>query len=229
MTYNCIIVDDEPIARQIVEGYIAKLPHLKLIKICQDAFEALTVIKTHSVDIIFLDINMPQLNGLGLISSLSVSSKIIITSAYQEHAIEGFELAVTDYLLKPFSIERFIKAVDKAISEIPITPEHPKQDSLFIKSEGKILRMNFSDIYYIEGYGNYIKIHCTDGMHLSAQTITGIEQQLSSSLFIRIHKSYIINLSHLKSIEGNRIWIKSFEVPIGETYKKKLMAVLKLD
>ena len=174
---RCIIADDEPIARQILENYIQEIPNLELIASCKDAFEVMEVLQEKTIDLLFLDINMPKLSGLSLLKTIRQKPAVIITTAYSEYAIEGFELSVTDYLLKPFSLERFLQAVLKvqqnhAPIESPIIIEKETiATSIFVKSDKKIIKLNFNEIDYIEAYGNYIKIY-TDKMILTPQTLS---------------------------------------------------------
>ncbi|QTD39083.1 response regulator transcription factor [Polaribacter batillariae] len=224
---NCIIADDEPIARQILENYIVSIPYLTLVAPCKNAFEVLEKLQEQEVDILFLDINMPKLSGLSLLKTLQKKPNVIITTAYPEYAIEGFELSVTDYLVKPFSLERFMQAVQKVsrnkVSEtIVINQQEQTAKSIFIKSDKKILKINFDEIYYAEAYGNYVKIF-TDKMILTPQTLSDFLQKLSSN-FIRIHKSYLINFNYLKMIDGNQIILQNeAKLPIGKSYKKELL------
>lgn len=225
---NCIIADDEPIARQILESYIDVIPNLEIVASCKNAFEVMDVLNKQSVDILFLDINMPKLSGLSLLKTMQQKPNVIITTAYPEHAIEGFELAVTDYLLKPFSLERFIQAVGKVVKKEPATIDKDpvlKEEtatSIFVKSDKKIIKLNFNAINYIEAYGNYIKIY-TDSMVLTPQTLSDFLDKTSKD-FIRIHKSFVINFTHLKLIEGNQIILQNnVKLPIGKSYKKELL------
>ncbi|MEP0213432.1 MAG: LytTR family DNA-binding domain-containing protein, partial [Cellulophaga sp.] len=190
---QCIVVDDEPIARQILENYIETIPNLVVIASCKNALEALEVLHEKQVDLLFLDINMPKFSGLSLLKTIQQKPSVIITTAYPEYAIEGFELAVTDYLLKPFSLERFLQAVLKVQNKQPKTETsnlavnlNKVQTSVFVKSDKKIIKVNFDDILYIEAYGNYIKIFA-DKMILTPQTLSSFLEKLPDS-FIRVHK-----------------------------------------
>ena len=225
---QCIIADDEPIARQILENYIQEIPYLELIASCKNAFEVMTVLEEKTIDILFLDINMPKLSGLSLLKTMRQKPKVIITTAYSEYAVEGFELAVTDYLLKPFSLERFLQAVlkcqqkEKIAQETDIIEKEEVQKSIFVKSDKKIIKLNFDEINHIEAYGNYIKIF-TDKMILTSQTMTDFLVKLPVN-FLRIHKSYIINFNQLKMIEGNQIILQNeIKLPIGKSYRKEIL------
>ncbi|OBX25844.1 LytTR family two component transcriptional regulator [Gelidibacter algens] len=227
-TLQCIIADDEPIARQILENYIQEVPNLELAASCKNAFEVMEVLQSTHVDILFLDINMPKLSGISLLKSLQQKPDVIITTAYPEYAVEGFELSVADYLLKPFSFERFLKAVLKVQkksptqnSTVPIVEEE-LTTSLFVKSDKKIIKINFNDIQYIEAFGNYIKIF-TNEMILTPQTLSDVLTKLPKE-FLKIHKSYIINFNHLKLIDGNQIVLSnSVKLPIGKSYRKDVL------
>lgn len=225
---QCIIADDEPIARQILESYIESVPNLELVSSCKNAFEVMQILQNQHVDILFLDINMPKLTGISLLKTLQQKPNVIITTAYPEYAIEGFELSVTDYLLKPFSLERFLQAVAKVqhktnfIKETVVLEKEPVPDTLFVKSDKKIIKLNFNDISYIEAYGNYIKIY-TDTMVLTSQTLSNFTDKLPDN-FLRIHKSFAINFDYLKFIDGNQIILQNdIKLPIGKSYRKEVL------
>lgn len=226
---KCLIVDDEPIARQIIESYIQELPNFELVGSCKNAFEVMEFLQNETVDILFLDINMPKLSGISLLKTLQQKPEVIITTAYSEYAVEGFELSVTDYLLKPFSIERFIQAVQKVqqkkisnpVKEIikEVTVKEQEQEAVFVKSDKKLIKLNFDDIQYVEAYGNYVKIF-TDTMILTPHTLSDFLDKLPSN-FLRIHKSYVVNFSRLKLIDGNQFVLsKEIKLPIGKSYRK---------
>lgn len=225
--FKCIIADDEPIARQILENYLDSFPYLELVASCKNAFEVLDVLQKNEIDILFLDINMPKLSGLSLLKTLQKRPNVIITTAYPEFALEGFELSVTDYLVKPFSVERFMQAVQKVTqksetSTTTIIKEEKAIDSIFVKSDKKIIKLNLEEIFYAEAYGNYVKIY-TDKMILTAQTLSDFLGKLPKD-FIRIHKSYIINFNHLKMIDGNQVILENVaKLPVGKSYKKELL------
>jgi len=226
---KCIIADDEPIARQIIENYCADIPYLEIVASCKNAFEVLDVLQKQPVDLLFLDINMPKLSGLSLLKSLQQKPAVIITTAYSEYAVEGFELNVTDYLLKPFSLERFLQAVSKVQNKtitsnntLPVKTEK-KQKFIFVKSDKKLIKLNFDEINHIEAYGNYIKIY-TDKMILVSETLSHFLEKLPNN-FLRIHKSFIINFEKLKLIDGNRITLlNDSKLPIGKSYRKDVLS-----
>ncbi len=227
-TLKCIIADDEPIARQILENYVADIPYLTLLASCANAFEVMEVLQRDTIDILLLDINMPKLSGLSLLKTMQQKPNVIITTAYPEYAVEGFELSVTDYLLKPFSLERFLKAISKVQQlvqpnlTIPETTEEDIPKTLFVKSDKKIIKIDLMEISHIEAYGNYIKIF-TDTMVLTPQTLTEFLEKLPSN-FLRIHKSFAINFNQLKLIDGNQVLLQNeTKLPIGKSYRKIIL------
>lgn len=226
MTKYCII-DDEPIAHRIIEGYCQNLSYLQKAGNCYNAFEAMELLQKNPVDLIFLDINMPKFSGFELLKSIPKPPATIVTSAYKEFALEGYELNVSDYLLKPFSFARFLKAVNKAVGTHTV-PEHPapKQEQethFFIKGDKKIHQLRFEDILFIEAYGNYTKIYLTNERIVSHEKISSFENLLPAADFLRVHKSFIVPLKKINTLEGNRIFIGTHKVPIGQTYKNNLM------
>lgn len=225
---RCLIADDEPIARQILEGYINDLTNLTLVASCKDAFEVMEVLQDVSVDLLFLDINMPKLSGISLLKTIQKGPKVIITTAYPEYAVEGFELAVTDYLLKPFSLERFIQAVLKVQKEENVvnkTLTVSKEDAaktIFVKCDKKILRLELEAITHIEAYGNYIKIH-EEKMVLTPQTLSEFLEKLPNN-FLRVHKSCVVNFNHLRLIDGNQIVLQDdSRLTIGKSFRKDVL------
>ena len=230
MNLNCIIVDDEPIARDILRTYIGQVPYLTLVGECEDAFEAMQVLNKQDVDLVILDINMPRFTGLDMLRSLKKYPAIIITSAYPEYALEGFELSVTDYLLKPFSFPRFVQATEKVVtkSSYPSSPAIPAEteDFLMVKSDKKLAKVFFNEIIYVEAYGNYIFIYREHDRIMSKQTLTQLEDQLPERRFVRIHKSYIVSLKSIKFLEGNEVSIGNKKLPVGKVYRDNLMKKL---
>lgn len=220
---RCLIIDDEPIARQIIEKYSAILPEIEIIRSCSNALEAKQIINSRPVDLIFLDINMPVLDGLAFIKTLTHPPQIIFTTAYKEYAHQAFDLAACDYLLKPFSLERFIVAVDKAREKLSTTKpkiaEQASETHTYLKSEGKIFKIDFSEICYAEADGNWVKIVTDGGLLRVVMTFSAIEEQLPQSNFIRLHRSFIINKSKISHIEGNRVFLGTIEIPIGANYR----------
>ncbi|MCR1024174.1 response regulator transcription factor [Cellulophaga baltica] len=226
------MADDEPIARQIIETYIQQIPNLSLVASCKDAFEVMQVLAAQNVDVL-LDINMPKLSGLSLLKTLQMKPSVILTTAYPEYALEGFELSVTDYLLKPFSLERFIQAVQKVetntkvINQGIIINDKEPISGVFVKSDKQIIKINFEAIEYVEAYGNYIKIF-TPQMVLTPQTLSEFITKLPHQ-FMRIHKSYVVDFEKIKMIEGNLIHLQhDVKLPIGKSFKKDVLERVQL-
>ncbi|RKF03773.1 LytTR family two component transcriptional regulator [Tenacibaculum lutimaris] len=224
-----IIIDDEPLAHEIITEFCSMLPHVQLEKSCYNAMEAMQFLNKHTVDFMFLDINMPKLKGLDFLKTLSNPPKTIITTAYKEYALEGFELNVVDYLLKPFSFDRLVKAVNKVsdtVSTKTVQKEsiQPSQVNtrFFIKGDKKHHQIDLSDLLFIEAYGNYTKLFLTDEMIISHEKISHYETMLNENNFLRVHKSFIVAIDKIKFIEGNRIIIHEHKVPIGQTYKNSV-------
>jgi len=227
MTLNCIIVEDEPIARDILRTYILQVPYLTLLGECADAFEAMQLIYKQAVDLVFLDINMPRLSGLDMLRTLKKYPAIIITSAYPEYALDGFELSVTDYLLKPFSFPRFVQATEKVLNQNELSEKSYRQpekdDFLMVKSDKKLTKIFFNDITYVEAYGNYIFIYCGPERIMSKQTLTQFEEQLPGNKFVRIHKSYIVSMKAVKFFEGNEVAVDGKKLPVGKVYRNEML------
>lgn len=225
-----LIIDDEPIAHRIIEGYAKDMPQLLKVGNSYNALEALNVLQNESVDLIFLDINMPQLTGFEMLRTLSKPPEVIVTTAYQEFAVEGYELEVVDYLLKPFSFERFLKAVNKVVLQHSatksVTDEKEVQDSVFLKEDRKLRKVKLDQIRYIEAYGNYCKVHLGDVVVITPEKISGLEKILSPKSFLRVHKSFIIAKYHIDAIEGNKIRVNDKFVPIGQTYANTVKRLL---
>ena len=212
---NCIIVEDAPLAVQKLEEFIRQAPALNLLQSFSNGIEAIGFMQQHSVDLVFLDIQMEQFNGLQFLESIRTRPKIVIVSAYSQYAIHGFEHSVSDYLLKPYSFERFLKAVDKVQSELPAT--QPKT-YMFVKTEYRMERIDFQDILYIEGMGAYLRMVTHQAKIMTLQSFAQIEKQLPQEQFRRVHKSYIVALDKIKSIERNVIVVGDQRIPIGKSY-----------
>lgn len=222
---NCIIVDDEPLALDILEDYIKKVPFLNLSKKCLSSMEAMDILQKEKMDLVFLDIQMPDLTGIELLKTLPQKPDVIFTTAYSDYAIEGFNLDAVDYLLKPISFERFLKAANKYYSN----PQHAPslhEPYLFIKTEYKIVKVNLEDIMYIEGLKDYIRFVTTQDQLLTLQSMKSMEETLAPHRFIRVHKSYIVSLRHIEAIERNKIKIKDKWIPIGNTYRDSFYQIL---
>ena len=224
-----IIIDDEPLAHEIIEEFCSMLPHVQLEKNCYNAMEAMQFLNENTIDFMFLDINMPKLKGLDFLKTLTNPPKTIITTAYKEHALEGFELNVVDYILKPFSFDRLVKAVNK-VSETQTTKTIIKEVSssgdsstrFFVKGDKKHHQIDLNNLLYIEAYGNYTKLFLKDEMIVSHEKISHYEDLLNASNFLRVHKSFIVAINKIKFIEGNRILINEHKIPIGQTYKSRI-------
>lgn len=231
---KCLVVDDEPIARQIVEQYCAYLPELDVVASCADALEAKRVLSAKEVDIVFLDINMPVLDGFAFVKTLRKPPQIIFTTAYKEYAHEAFNISACDYLLKPFSLERFIQAVDKAKAHLikdatpPASKAFNDATELYIKSEGKIFKLNTAEILYGEAQGNNVKIVTEKGALTTNLTFSAFEDQLPKGHFLRVHRSFIVNKGKVEAIEGNRVLIRAFEIPIGASYREMFLKAIGL-
>jgi len=233
---KCLIIDDEPLAQNVLENYLSRVDTLELVQKCNTAFEAMNLMRKTQIDLIFLDINMPEMSGLEMLKTLRNPPKVILTTAYSEYALVSYEFGVVDYLLKPISFERFFQAVNKVLENLGEneikTPENPKIEEkipnnfVFLKSDKKLYKVFYDDILYLEGYGNYVKVFTTEKMILVLEKLSELEQQLPSEKFVRVHKSYVVSITHIKIIEGNMISIGQAQVPIGESYKAGFEAVL---
>ena len=227
-----LIIDDEPMAHDIVKGYSDMLPHMQLMKHCYDALEALDYLRENAVDLIFLDLNMPKLKGFDFLKTLSNPPKVIVTTAYKEHALEGYELEITDYLLKPFSFERFLKAVNKAVQVNESIPSkrkhdaHVKAEHIFLYSDKRHIQVKLEDIQYVEAAGNYAKVIMKDSSILVREKISDMLEKLSTEHFIQVHKSFIVAKAFISSVEGNRILISDKIIPIGKLYKSNVLELL---
>lgn len=225
---NCLIVDDEPIARKILENYCAHFPELKVVGLAANALEARSILEKQKVDVLFLDINMPVLDGMSFLRTLKTKPRVILTTAYKEYALEAFELEVVDYLLKPFSLERFMVALDKARPAGPVSEEEETGAHIFLRSEGKIYKVAFGDILYGEANGNYTLI-VTESLSLKSPiTFTHFESLLPGRGFDRIHRSFIINREKITHMEGNRVFLGKYEVPLGQNYREGFLKSLGL-
>jgi len=226
---NCLIIDDEPFARELLEDYVAKIPSLNLLGSCEHVFEALEVLQQQKVDLVFSDINMPQVNGIEFIRSLHNPPYVIFVTAYPNYALEGFELDALDYIVKPVSFPRFLKAVNKALAVLnnrpaPLAP--PAPEYLFVKEGNSLQRVLFDEIYYIEGMKDYIKIILKNRVIITYLRMSRVEDQLPASRFTRIQKSYIVRMDAIKAISGNEVELYNLpeKLPIGKQYKEALLA-----
>ncbi len=232
---NCIIVDDEQHAIDILDHYVKQTPHLRLVASFTNPIEALHLLGRQKIDLVFLDIQMPELSGIDFIKTIQCKSKVILTTAYSEFALEGYELYVVDYLMKPIRLPRFLTAVQKAVQQINAgnekAPEAAEDDYIFVKTEskGKLLKINLADIDYIESMKNYVAIHRGVQKTLVYTSMKELEEHLPKKRFLRVHKSFIIPISGITGIEGNLLRLKnvSAEILIGENYKAGLMEIIR--
>ena len=231
---TCIIVDDEQHAIDILVHYVKQTPHLDLVASFTNPIEALQLLGQQKIDLVFLDIQMPELSGIDFIKAIHGKSKVILTTAYSEFALEGYDLYVVDYLMKPPSPPRFLTAVQKAVQQInPATeaPEKTEDDYIFVKTEskGKLLKINLADIDFVESMENYVAIHRGGQKTLVYTSLKELEEHLPKKQFIRVHKSYIIPISRITGIEGNLVRLKNVtaEILIGENYKAELMEIIR--
>lgn len=230
---SCLIVDDEPIAREIIQTYCSHLPGLQVAASCTNALEARQILQQQKIDILFLDINMPVIDGISFLKTLKNRPQVILTTAYKQYAVDAFDLAACDYLLKPFSLDRFIVAVDKALDKINTSQQvqatiaaAPQEDYIFIKTDGKIFKVQHSDLLFAEASGNYTKITTTQTTLLPAMTFSSFEELLPKSVFLRVHRSFIINKAKISHVEGNRVYINNTEIPVGSNYKDAFLKEL---
>lgn len=228
---TCVIVDDEPIAREILESFIDKTPNLELISSCKNAMEALQVAQTENIDLFFLDINMPEITGLSLAKIINNKSQIIFTTAYRDYAVDGFNLSVIDYLLKPIAFDRFLQAIQKVTeptnSNMKVSTENDnKKDFTFVRADRKMVKINFKDILYIESLGDYVKVFTNNGTVITRETISNFEATLPGDCFIRVHRSYIVSISKISSYTNEYIEIAQKAVPISRSYKESVLQKL---
>ena len=226
MNINCIVVDDTPLAVEKLEGFIKQIPLLNLLKSFNNGIEAISFMKTNPVDLVFLDIQMEQFSGLQFLESLQSPPHIIIVSAYSQYAVSGFDHSVTDYLLKPYSFERFLKAIDRVQLDTEVGSQ---KEYMFVKTEYRMERINFFDILYIEGKGAYLRIITPKSKIMTLQSFQNMESLLPSDNFIRIHKSFIVAMNKIESIERNRIKIGTALIPVGLSYRDRFMKKLNIN
>lgn len=226
--FNCLIVDDEPIARDIIINYCSHLPQLRIAGCCGNVFEAKEILQYTPIHLLFLDVHLPVLDGIGFLKTLKNAPQVIFTTAYKDYAVDAFDLAACDYLVKPFSLERFIVAVDKVIDKLQAgktaaadNPAHNlPNDYFFIKADGKIYKLHYNNIVVAEAKGNYTRIIANTGTMLPTMSFSSFEALLPAGLFIRVHRSFIINKSRISHIEGNTVYINDMAIPIGVNYKE---------
>lgn len=221
MKIRCLIVDDETLSQDVIESYIKEFPMIELVRKCNNAMEAVAALQEEEVHLLFLDVKMPGLSGINMLKTLPAPPSVIFTTAYPQHAVEGFELNAVDYLLKPFSFERFVQAVNKVRRQLP-SPSY-----FTVKADKKIYKLNFEDITYFTSIGDYLKIFLKSGkVIITSETLKNIEENLPSALFLRIHKSYIVAVRSIQYMEGNQLVIEGASLPIGLKYKEQVNAML---
>lgn len=225
---NCIIIDDERLARDLVESYVNKIPFLKLAGVYKNGVEAQEISNSNQIDLIITDIQMPDLLGTDLIKSLSNPPMVIFTTAYQNYAVESFELEAVDYLLKPFSFERFQDAINKAqnlfdLNQSSLHKANFKKDYLTVKADHKLYKIRYEDIKYIEGMREYVSFHIEKGRITALMSLKSLEEQLPSPNFIRCHKSFIVNANLVSAMEGNNLVLLDKMIPIGQSYREKVI------
>ena len=229
---KCLVVDDEPPAREIIRRYIEEMPVLELAGECANAIQAFTFLQQQPVDLLFLDIRMPQLNGTDFLKALKNPTKVIFTTAYAEYALEGYELDVVDYLMKPITFERFLKSVNKICQHgrfytDSIAAEEKKTDSfVYFRSDRKMVKVMLADILYIESMKDYIKVFTTNGMIITKQSISSVEAMLPDKEFIRTHRSFIVSTRHIKSFTAELIELQNMDIPIGKLFRNEVMKTL---
>jgi DNA-binding LytR/AlgR family response regulator len=230
---RCLVIDDEPPAREIIRRYIEQIPTLKFVGECGNAIQAFTLLQQQEVDLIFLDIRMPQLNGNDFIKTLKSPPKVIFTTAYSEYAVEGYELDAIDYLMKPVPFDRFLKAVNKAYqftltkNDIPAGPDEKKNDPfVYFRADRKMVKVMLQDISYIESMKDYVKVFTANGTIITKQSISSVEAMLPEKNFIRTHRSFIVSLNKIKTFTSELIEIDKTEIPIGKLYRNGVMKAL---
>jgi two-component system LytT family response regulator len=222
---RCIAIDDEPLALDLLEDNISKVPYLQLIARCEDAIEAMKVLQHENIDLIFLDIQMPGLTGLQFIQTMAQKPMIILVTAYEKFALEGFNLDVMDYLVKPVALDRFIKACNKALEYYMLkTRSDPGSDYFFVNVDYSLLKVVFADIMWIEGLKDYIKIHLRSSSKpiVTRMAMKSIEEVLPSSKFVRVHKSYIVSIAYVTAVRKNTVFIGAMEIPVSDSYPEAL-------
>lgn len=225
--YSCIIIEDEPLALERTREFVNRIPFLNLCGTFDNALNGLSYLKSNEVEILFLDINMDELTGIELLESSKIKSEVIITTAYQKYALKGFELNVTDYLLKPFTFNRFLQAVNKAQENLNKKVSPTSLDYIFIKTENRLEKINLNDILFIEGMRDYRRIHTINKKIMTLQNFKELEEMIPSSIVCRVHKSYMVGLNKIEFIERSRINIGNQIIPISETYREYFFLKIK--
>jgi two-component system, LytTR family, response regulator len=224
--YTCIIIEDEPLALEKTRGFVNKVPFLHLSAVFDNALTGLNYLNNNKVDLLFLDINMDELSGIELLESSKINSQVIITTAYQKYALKGYELKITDYLLKPFTFNRFLQAVNKAQENLSHRNTDPQPDFIFIKTEYRLEKIMLNEIVYIEGMRDYRRIHTVNKRIMTLQNFSEFEKLIPTGIVCRVHKSYMVAINKIVSIERNRIKIADQLIPVSETYKEAFFQVI---
>lgn len=232
--YNVMIVDDEFLAQKLLQDYVSKVEMLQLVATCSNAFEAIEALKSNRVDIMLLDIQMPDLTGLELVKSLNKKPAVIFTTAYSEYAVDAFNLAVSDYLLKPFDFPRFVQAINKAIGNVKPQPEaSPKADTISksndfitVKADYKLYKINYDDLLFIEGQHEYVTFHTTERRITALFALKDLEELLPKDRFVRVHKSYIVSFKHIQDLDKSDVTVSGNKIPVGASYRDELLARL---
>ena len=230
MTISCVITDDEPIAQEILQDYVEGVSFLNLVNVCSNALETFSVLQQEQVDLLFLDIQMPEINGLDFLKSLKNPPEIIITTAYPEYALESYDLDVVDYLLKPISKERFLHSIEKAQKNLYTSSHehhyHDEKKYTFFKANHQMIKVNFDEIIYVECLQDYAKVICEDRKIVTYSSMKAMAEQLTPSSFKRVHRSYIVNFDKIDSLEGQSFKIGENIIPIGKSYKKEVIKLV---
>ncbi|MBN2281645.1 MAG: response regulator transcription factor [Candidatus Marinimicrobia bacterium] len=236
MSHKVLIIDDENLAMDVIESHLAKFSDFEVAGRCTNALQAMELLRREPVNLIFLDIQMPEISGLDFLKNIATDAEVIITTAFREFAVEGFEFNVLDYLLKPISLDRFMKAIDKFYRKRTDSSNHtmmpdseksqPQPQSIYIRSDRTFQKINVQDIIYIESIKDYVKIFTSSGMKVTKQSISKFEEDLSAAHFLRIHRSYLVNLERITGFTHASVWIDKKEVTIGKTYQERVVAFL---
>ncbi len=229
---HCMIVDDEPVARDIIAAHVEKIPSLNLMASCKNVVDATEVLRSQEVDLVFLDINMPEISGLSLAKTIQNKTKVIFTTAYREYAIDGFDLHAVDYLLKPISFDRFLTAVhkffdvSKGSQEKQKIEEPSRNDYFFVRSERKMIKINFAEILYVESLSDYVKLHLQTRTIVTRETISNIETKLPVDRFLRTHRSFIVSIEHISSYTNEYVEVANKAISISRSYKEQVLKKL---
>tara|TARA_R110002033_G_scaffold94179_1_gene143301 strand:- start:675 stop:1391 length:717 start_codon:yes stop_codon:yes gene_type:complete len=230
-TISCLIVDDEAIARDILVAHLSKIKNIHVVAECKNALEAFNCINIHNIDLVFLDINMPEISGISFAKSINKNIKIIFTTAYRDYAVEGFELNAVDYLLKPITFERLLQAINtyfEVYSDVKqdAMSSAEKNDFIFVRADRKMIKIEFEDIIYIESFSDYVKLHLNKNTIVTRETISALEAKLPSKYFIRIHRSFIVSLKYISSFTNEYVTVKNKALTISRSYKKDVLKQL---